>query len=310
MLDGRGRARAQTLSIWVTAAALAASCAVLTTAPAYASRVHIQPRRPGAPHATRLWVPGGGRAILLGSPLAARPHPASASSPQAVPGIAAARRPIVRDLRRYLVPALVVVALLCLTGLVALRVRRRRASARQALEEARGGRGRHAVAGPAGSRDAPVGWPDFSHFAGPRRGVPDRPAARPAPGTPRSGDPAADEPASPGPAPGGHATAGRTDAEGDAPDRDVLDATLPSPGSEPGDNGIRPASGGPPWEPAGKPPGGPPWEPARKPPGDPPWAPVSPAWARDQGTARSRLSHGPDDVTDVPPPEPPGEAPS
>ena len=294
----------------MTAAALAASCAALTTAPAYASPVGIQARRPSAPYTSG--APGGGRAIPLGSALAVHPHSASAPGPQAVPGIPAARRPILRDLQRYLVPALLVVALICLTTLIALRIRRRRASARQAVEEVRGGRGRHAVAGPAGSGDAPVGWPDFSHFAGPRRGVPDRPVAQPAPGTPRFGDPAADEPASHDPAPGGRATAGKTDAEGDTPTRNGLDATLPSPGSEPaspgsepaspgsepGDNGIRPASGGPPWEPA------------RKPPGDPPWAPASPAWARDQGRARPRLSHGPDDVTDVPPPEPPGEAPS
>jgi hypothetical protein len=300
VLDGRVSARAQKFPIWVTAAvaALAASCAALMATPTHASHVQAQERRPSAPYVTGSWMSGGGRVILLTSTLAARPHSASASSPRAVPRIPAARRPISPHLRRYLVLALLIIAMTCLIALITLRVRRRRASARQPVDEARGGRGRHAVAGPAGSGDDPIGWPDFTPFARTRRGVQDPVMRQSSPGTSRFGDPAADEPGGYRPSPDGPAPMDEADAHGDVPAEDVLHATQPLPRSERTDNGIRSASGGPPWEPAGKP------------PGEPPWAPTHPAWARDHGTVPPRPSDRPGDITDVPPPEPPGGAPS
>jgi hypothetical protein len=312
VLDAKGSAKGQRFSIWATAAAavLAASCAALTATPMYASQVHTQARRPSAPYVTVSCVSGGGRVVLLSSTLAVRPHSGSASSPRAVPRIPAAHRLISPHLRHYLVLALLVIALTCLIALITLRVRRRRASARQPLEGVRGPVGRHAVAGPAGSGDAPIGGPDFTKFARTRRSVPDPAMGQSGSGISRfsdptvgepGGDPAVGEPGDPAvgepgyrPPPDGPAPMDKADAPGDVLAEDVLHITQPLPRSEHTGNGIRPAAGGPPWEPAGKP------------PGELPWTPTSPAGPRDHGTVPPRPSDRPGGITDVPPPEPPG----
>jgi hypothetical protein len=286
---------AQKISTWATAAAaaLAASCAALTATPTYASQVHTQARWPSAPYLTVSYMSGDGRAIVLSSTLAVRPRSATASSPRAVPRIPAARRLMSAHLRRYLVFALLVIALTCLIALITLRVRRRRASARQPVDEARGARGRHAVAGPAGFGDDPIGWPDFTPFAGARGGAQDPAMGRSGSGISRFGDPAVGEPGY-RPPPDGPVPMDKADAPGDVLAEDVLHVTQPLPRSERTGNGIRPASGGPPWEPAGKP------------PGELPWTPTSPAGPRDHGTVPPRPSDRPGGITDVPPPEPPG----
>lgn len=196
--------------------------------------------------------------------------------------------PVIREVLRYRALAVLAIALACLTGLVIIRVRRRRVAARGSARGPAAARGRHAVAGPAGSGELRTARPDFTRLAVVRRGVPDPAMGRPGPGTRRPGDRAVGEPGWIGSSPGGR-TASYAHAE-EAIAANALSAggrppgTLQAWGFELGDNGIRTNSAGPPWEPA------------EKPPAELPPAPTDPPWAADRG--RAQPGPGPD--TDIP----------
>lgn len=309
VLDGRIHTKAQQFPIWVTAAvtaALAAWCAALTGTPASGGHVRIQERPLSAFHVVSAQVLGSGPAVLLNSTLAAGPPSASASSPPAAAHVLAVRRSRVRELLRYRALALLAIALTCLTALIVMRVRRRRAiAARPSLLrklrrgskhdplEANAAAGRHAVAGPAGFGKPPTGRPEFTPLATMRRGVPDPAMGQSGPSTHRSGDPAVGESGSSSPSPGGPAIdrspVGEADADSGAP---VWDTLLPGTrqpwGSESRDNGMRKASAGPPWEPA------------EKPLGRLPWAVTGADRAGGHGVVPPRRLSRPGDVTDVP----------
>lgn len=199
--------------------------------------------------------------------------------------------PVIREVLRYRAFALLAIALGCLIGLIIIRGRRWREAARGFVRvplEAEAARGRHAVAGPAGSGESRTVRPDFTRLALLRRGVPDPAIGRPGPGTRRPGGGALDESARSGSSPDGR-TASYTPAEAANAAHgpsiwDTPPGTLQAWGVELGDNGIRKNSAGPPWESA------------EKPPGEPPRVPTGP-WAADRdgpGSAR-----GP--ITDIPP---------
>ena len=205
-----------------------------------------------------------------------------------------------RELLRYREPALLAIALACLAALIIIRVRRRRAARRDSglrALEAGAVRGRHAVGGPAGFGEIRTARPDFGQIAVMRGGGPDPAKGGRGPGARGPGDRAVDEPGLSGPSPdgpmGGHVPAEEAPAENGAPAGSPLPGTLRAWGLERGDNGIRAAPAGPPWEPAEEPPG----EPA----GEPPWDPTDP-WTEDGDENPPR----PDDVTNVPPPWPDG----
>jgi hypothetical protein len=201
--------------------------------------------------------------------------------------------PVIREVLRYRELVLLAIALACLTGLIMIRVRRRRAAARGSARgplAADAARGRHAVAGPAGVGELRTARPDFTRLAVARRGVPDPAMGRPGPSTRRTGDRAMDDPGQSRSSWDGH-TASYAPGEGDgaasSPSAGGMPpGTLPARGFELGDNGIRANSADPPWEPA------------EKPPGEPPRAPTGPSWAADRNRPRPR----PGRATDIPTP--------
>jgi hypothetical protein len=200
--------------------------------------------------------------------------------------------PVVRELLRYRVLALLAIALACLAALIVIRVRRRRAARRDGLAGLAAGaaRGRHAVGGPAGFGELRTARPDFSHLAAMRDGGPDLAGGGHGPGTRRPRGRAVDEPGLSGSAPdgpiGGPAPTEQSPAENGVPAGGTPPGTLRAWGLELGDGGIRAAA-----------PAGPPWAPAEKPPGKPPWEPADPPRAEDGDGAPP----GPGELTDTPP---------
>jgi hypothetical protein len=315
VLDRRVGIKARQFLIKVIAAAavaFVASCTALTGASAATGHVRTRERSLSTPHVAGAQVSSRGPA---NSVLAAGPHSASAWSPPAAPHVQAARNPRIQQLQRYRTLALLVIAVTCLTALIILRVRQRRAvaaglaprrkmrrSSASSPQEARAANGRHAVAGPAGFGHVPTGWPDFTRLATRRRGIPGPAVGRSASAPHRIGDPVVDE-FGPGSPPVestalDRAPMGEADAASGPRAWDVLPDALQSWGFEPRDNGIRKA------------PPGPPWGPAEKPSGELPWASTSPAWADDAGKVLPRRLPDPDhvtdpeDITDVLPAEP------
>ena len=211
----------------------------------------------------------------------------------------AAPGPAIRELLRYRGLALLAVALACLAGLIIIRIRRRRKDRRDPTRGVLGAepaRGRHAVGGPAGFGELPAAQPDLTYLAAARRDVPDPARRRPGRGARRPADRAADGPGAGGFPPGGpaadHALAAGPPAENGAPAGGALPGTLQALGLEVGDNGIREA------------PAGPPWEPAEKPPGEAPSEPTDPPREPDRDDALPRRSTRPGQAADVWPPAP------
>ena len=191
--------------------------------------------------------------------------------------------PVIREVLRYREFALLAIALGCLIGLIIIRGRRWREAARGFMRVPREAeaRGRHAVAGPAGSGEIRTVRPDFTRLGLLRRGVPDPAIGRPGPGTRRPGGRALDESARSSSSPDGrtasYTPAGAANAAPGPSIWDTPPGTPPAWGVELGNNGIKKDSAGPPWEPA------------EKPPGEPPRVPTGP-WAADRdgpGSARA-----------------------
>ena len=226
----------------------------------------------------------------------------------------AAPGPAIRELLRHRELALLAVALACLAGLIIIRIwRRRRKERRDPTSGALGAepaRGRHAVGGPAGFGELPAAQPDLTYLAAARRDVPDPARRWPGRGARRPADRAADGPGAGGFPPGSpaadHAPAAGPPAENGAPAGGALPGTLQALGLELGDNGIREAPAGPPWEPAEKPPGEAPPEPTDPPrePTDPPREPTDPPRMPDRDDALPRRSTRPGQAADVWPPAP------
>lgn len=241
------------------AAGLAVSCAVLAAPPAFAGQVCVQEWRVSTFPVTSATTLGG-------------PHYAAVSSPPAPPRAEAVDKMSARRLLRYAAFALPLIVLLSLAVLLGQRVRRRRRraaglgplgkvkrSSRYSSLEAEASRGRHAVAGPAGSgfENRVTRQPDPLDFATsrPRRRNP--PVDRSDRGSRRSWDPAEADPGT-GRAEGpaiGHAQADGADAGSEDVARYTLPANLRAGWTEPGVDGIRKTSADPPWGPAEKPSG-------------------------------------------------------
>jgi hypothetical protein len=249
--------------------------------------------------AFRIWASTAAAAVLAVSWTTLTAAPAYAAGGPAAFHVPAASNVTIHRLLGYRELALLAVALTCITGLIIIRVRRRREARREArgLLEAGTARGRHAVGGPAGFGELHSARAHFTHRASTRRGIPDPAVDRPGPGTRRPGDQAVDEPGPssypPDEPPAGRAPAEEAYAGNGAPAGGESLGILQSWGLEPGDNGISQA------------PAGPPWEPAEKPPGEPPWEPTSPPWERDRDVTTPPRLLRPGDVADVWPPRPP-----
>jgi hypothetical protein len=197
--------------------------------------------------------------------------------------------------------ALLAIVLACLTGLIIIRVRRRRRARRDSAygsPGAQAARGRHAVGGPAGSGKLPAAPPDFTRGAVEGGGIPDPPPGWADPGTHHpSGDPSLGEPGTSGPAPDGPwdggTPAGEAEAENGSPGAGAPPGILRSWGVTPEEDA------------AGQTPAGPPWEPAGKPPGEPPWESAAAPWEQDRNAAPPPRLLRPDAIADVWPPRPP-----
>ena len=166
--------------------------------------------------------------------------------------------PVIREVLRYRELVLLAIALACLTGLIMIRVRRRRAAARGFARRplaADAARGRHAVAGPAGVGELRTARPEFTRLAVTRRGAQDPAMSHPGSGPRRTGDRAMDDPGWSGSS-WDDFTASYASAEGDSP------ANSPSAGGMP--------------------------------PGETPWAPTGPPCAADRDRPWPRPGHATD----------------